>query len=143
MAKRGLAVIKPGVKNATQPKDYFMLSENVLLKIHKQGSFKLSTVFGEGTVTINFPEMKGRPLVLVYAQRFNHDGDAGLGIDATVDNNYHLLDWSYFGATIEGYTRTKIYNNKFVMEYLDQWAAIPRFGSLLGYYYVFEEQVGQ
>jgi hypothetical protein len=133
----GVKVLKPGVpSNTLIPKDFFLNSKYKMLKIHKQGSFKGNYVrFSGATVTIPFSELNYRPLVLVYTQRMGHDN--------VLDTNYHLLEWSYFGATKEGYQKVQIYNDRFVLTYLDQIVddfVFTQF-DFLGYYYVFREEV--
>lgn len=142
----GAKVLKPNVPGSsndaiTNLRDYYLNSKKVLLKIHKQGSFK-AQFLGKGDaggsitdITINFPELKSRPLVLVYMQRMTHVPD--------VDTDYHLLDWCYFGATQAGEHYVKVYNNKIVITYYDQDASLEGqpATALYGYYYIFEEEV--
>jgi hypothetical protein len=138
----GVKVFKPGVaENTLSPKNFFINSKYKLLKIHKQGSFKM-TFIGNGSsggeasdVTIQFPELNLRPFILVYAQRMKHD--------ASIDTDFHLLDWSYFGATISGNQIAKVYNNKIVISYYDEDSSLDSVGvtSLYGYYYIFKEEV--
>jgi hypothetical protein len=141
----GIKVLRDGVVDTstgsiTRLRDYYLNSRRTLLKIHKQGPFSMSFMGeapggGASDVTIEFPELKYRPFVLVYMQRMTHT--------PSVDTNYHLLDWSYFGATQAGENYTKIYNNKIVISYYDQDASLDeqQITALYGYYYIFAEEV--
>lgn len=132
----GIKVIKPSpLDPPLSPRNFFLNSHYKELNIHRRGAFKGTYVrFNGMQVTVDFPPLNYRPLVLVYMQRANHDG--------TIDTNFHLLEWSYFGATKEGFVTVKIYNNKFVIDYSDD--LVDDFGgnySIEGYFYVFREEV--
>lgn len=117
------------------PRGFFLNSQYKLLKIHQQGAFKSTYIRNSGaSITIPFPGLNYRPLVLVYCQRRKHDD--------TTDPTYHLLEWSYWGATKVGYQRVKVYKDKFILDYSDM--IVDDFGnnfSFQGYYYVFREEV--
>lgn len=136
MADYGMKVLKKGVPITTRnPRDFFLKSENVLLKIHKQGSFKARYLrFNGVTVTIRYDDLGYRPIVLVYCQRKNSDG--------TLDPTYHLMDWEYHGATQEGWQRVKIFSDHFEFNYVDQDPDVDGGASfdVFGYYYVFKEE---
>lgn len=140
MANQGIKIYKANTpQNNKQPKNRFLNSENILLKIHKQGAFKFLVFRTTGqTVTVRFDDLGYRPLVLVYCQRFTHDSPHPL-----VDTNYHLLDWSYFGATKQGECKVQVYNNRFVLTYsdmiVDDDGAVN--STLFGYYYIFKESI--
>lgn len=135
MADYGIKVIR--AKSQEKPfsqKNYILNSENVLLKIHKQGAFKATYVrFSGFNITIDH-SLGYRPFVLVYAQRVTHA--------PAVDNSYHLLDWSYFGATQQGEFYTQIYSDRLVIHYQDTDAGVDgAFWTILGYYYIFKEKI--
>jgi hypothetical protein len=125
MADFGMKVIRDNRK--------ILNSENVLLKVHKHGAFKLRVTSGEGTLTIPFDDLGYRPIVLVYAQKRLEDG--------SLDPNYNFGDWRYDGATQQGRQETKIYNNRFTFFYSDTDPDVPAIIDLLGYYYIFKEEV--
>jgi hypothetical protein len=138
MADRGLKILKNKTALGTRnPRDFYLDSENMLLKIHKQGAFS-GRFFRSGgfSLDIQYPELQYRPLVLVYCQRITHDATPVL------DPTYHLLDWEYHGATKEGWQRVKIYNDHFNLDYQDMIVDVPGNVNitLFGYYYVFEEK---
>jgi hypothetical protein len=121
----------------TLPRNFFMNSNYKLLKIHQQGSFKLTVPKGDagGSVTIGFPQLPYRPLVLVYMQRYNQDG--------SLDSTYHLLEWSYWGASKVGWQQAQIYPDKLIINYRDQIVEelLGTSFSVFGYYYIFRERV--
>lgn len=119
-------------------KNFFINSERVLVKIHKQGSFTARYVRNSGvTVTIRFDDLPYRPFVLVYCQRVNHDDPT-----PAVDTDYHFLEWSYFGAITEGYQRVKIFKGYFELFYRDTLARVDDgIWDVFGYYYVFKENI--
>lgn len=120
------------------PKNLLLTSKNRVLKIHRFGSFSMTIAEAtEATKTITFDELQYRPFVLVYMQRVTHDATP------VVDTNYHLLDWSYFGATQQGYNYVAVYNNKITIVYYDDADVLFGFGpwTLYGFYYVFREEV--
>lgn len=131
----GLKVFKPGAPQTLEPKNFYLESRYKMLKIHKQGSFRSTYIRNVGlSLTIPYVGLNYRPVVLVYMQRRNHDG--------TMDTDYHLLEWSYWGATKVGFQSVKAYSDRMVIDYIDNIVDDEGVNfSVLGYYYVFREEV--
>lgn len=134
MSDSGIKVLKNNAKLGTKDlRDFVLNSDLVLLKIHKQGSFKVRALIGEGTVTIRYDDLGYRPIVLVYTQRINQDG--------TTDTDFSFGDWRYDGATQQGEQTVKIYNDHFDLRFYDTDPDIPAAVDIFGYFYVFKEEV--
>lgn len=122
------------IESSLSPKDFFLNSKYRILPIHRQGSFKGTYIRNSGLeITIPFPTLPYRPLALVYMQRMGHDG--------VLDTDYHLLEWSYWGATKVGFQLCKIYKDKLYIQYVDNLVDDLAVNfSVAGYYYVFREE---
>ncbi len=131
----GLKVFKPNAPSTLEPKNFFLNSKYKMLKIHQQGAFTSTYIRSVGlSLNISFPGLNYRPIVLVYMQRMNHDGN--------LDTDYHLLEWSYWGASKVGFQSVKVYNNKFVVDYQDNLVDDLAINfAVKGYFYVFREEI--
>lgn len=130
MANFGIKIVKQGDKNIK--KNLSLNSENILLKVHKKGAFKLRVVSGDGTLTVRYDDLGYRPIVLLYTQKYDAGGN--------LVDRYHFGDWRYDGAMQEGLQETKIYNDRFTYRYYDTDSDLPAFIDILGYYYIFKEE---
>lgn len=133
--KFGIIVSKPGkdVLNYESLDDLFMHSEYPLLKIHSYGTFE-TNILGEVEIEHN---LGYRPYVLVFSQAIIPDFNTG---DWSFSDQLYQHDWYTQGASYVNYGRTKIYDNKVVIQIGDTNSA-GRPGVLQGFYYIFKDEL--
>lgn len=127
-----LRVSKPGidVRTATSPNDFYLHEAYPLLKVHASGTFSFNTATGEVEIEHN---LGYKPFVLVFSQFSDYSGGE------TKTDEYYQHDWEVKGISWHWWGRTKIYDNKIVIQVGNTGSGSSM--TIAGFYYIFKDEV--
>lgn len=125
----GIKVSKPGidVKTSESPNDFYLNSMFPLLKVHAFGTFSFSV--GAESTTI-YHNLGYKPFVFVFSKLVDRLN--------SVTTEYYQHDWFIEGASEEWVGRTKIYDDRIIIEVRQTTSTS---GTVNGFYYIFKDEV--